>query len=150
VRPQAQGAKDRQLWGVHGTYCTDEGVTRHFSVLYTLQQNGVVECRNQTVVAMARALLKQWGMLAEFWGVAVVTAVYLQNWLPTKSLASRMPYVAWHGWKPVVSHLCVFGYRTFVKQLRHVDNLAKRSRAGVFISCAEGAKAYHIPDPVAR
>jgi transposase InsO family protein len=58
-------------------YCADEGVTRHFLAPYTLQQNGVVERRNQTVVAMARALLKQWRMPVEFWGDAVVTAVYL-------------------------------------------------------------------------
>jgi transposase InsO family protein len=47
-------------------YCADEGITRHFSAPYTPQQNGVVERRNQTVVAMARALLKQRRMLAEF------------------------------------------------------------------------------------
>jgi transposase InsO family protein len=75
-------------------YCADEGITRHFSAPYTLQQNGVVEQRNQTVVAMARALLKQRRMPAEFWGEAVVTAVYLQNQLPMKSLADCTPYEA--------------------------------------------------------
>jgi transposase InsO family protein len=40
------------------TYYADEGITRHFSAPYTPQQNRVVERRNQTVVAMARALLK--------------------------------------------------------------------------------------------
>jgi transposase InsO family protein len=75
-------------------YCADEGITRHFSAPYTPQQNGVVEQRNQTVVAMARALLKQRRMPAEFWGEAVVTAVYLQNQLPMKSLADRTPYEA--------------------------------------------------------
>jgi transposase InsO family protein len=49
-------------------YCADEGITRHFSAPYTPQQNGVVERRNQTVVAMARALLKQQRMPTEFWG----------------------------------------------------------------------------------
>jgi transposase InsO family protein len=47
-------------------YCADEGITRHFSAPYTLQQNGVVERQNQTVVEMARALLKQRRMPAEF------------------------------------------------------------------------------------
>jgi transposase InsO family protein len=60
-------------------YCANERITRHFSAPYTPQQNGVVERRNQTVVAMARALLKQRRMSVEFWGEAVVTAVYLQN-----------------------------------------------------------------------
>jgi transposase InsO family protein len=40
------------------TYCADEEITRHFLAPYTPQQNGVVEWRNQTVVAMARVLLK--------------------------------------------------------------------------------------------
>jgi transposase InsO family protein len=38
------------------SYCADEGVQRHYSA--HLQQNGVAERRNQTVVGMARALLK--------------------------------------------------------------------------------------------
>ena len=40
-------------------YCAGEGVRRHFSAPHSPQQNGVVERRNQTVVATARALLKQ-------------------------------------------------------------------------------------------
>ena len=37
-------------------YYADEGIQRHFSAPYTPQQNGVVERRNQTVVATAHAL----------------------------------------------------------------------------------------------
>jgi hypothetical protein len=80
----------------------------------------------------------------------VVTAVYLQNRLPTNSLVGRTPYEAWHGQKPAVNHLRVFGCRAFVKQLSHVDKLIDQSRVGVFISYAEGAKAYRILNPAAR
>jgi hypothetical protein len=131
-------------------YCADEGITRHFLTLYTPQQNGVVERRNQIVVAMAWALLKQRRMPTEFWGEVVVTAVYLQNRLPMKSLTDRTPYEAWHGQKPAVNHLRVFGCRAFVKQLDHVDKLTDWSHAGVFIGYAKGAKAYRILNPVAR
>jgi transposase InsO family protein len=48
------------------SYCMDEGVQRHYSTLYSPQQNGVVERRNQTIVGMARALLEQRGMPAVF------------------------------------------------------------------------------------
>ena len=48
------------------SYCVDEGIQRHYSASYSPQQSGVVERRNQTVVGMARALLKQRGMLAVF------------------------------------------------------------------------------------
>jgi hypothetical protein len=44
----------------------------------------------------------------------------------------------------------MFSCRAFVKQLGHVDKFIDRSHTGVFISYAEGAKAYHILDPVAR
>jgi transposase InsO family protein len=48
------------------SYCADEGVQRHYSKPYSPQQNGIVERRNQTVVEMARTLLKQRGMSAVF------------------------------------------------------------------------------------
>jgi transposase InsO family protein len=41
------------------SYCTDEGVQCHYSMPYSPQQNGVIKRRNQTIVGMARALLKQ-------------------------------------------------------------------------------------------
>jgi transposase InsO family protein len=49
------------------SYCADEGIQRHYSAPYSPYKNGVVEQRNQTVVGMARALLKQRGMPAIFW-----------------------------------------------------------------------------------
>jgi transposase InsO family protein len=113
-------------------YCTDEGIQRHYSAPYSQQQNGVVERRNQTVVVMARALLKQRGMPTVFWGEAVVTAVYILNRSPTKALNGRTPYEAWHGRKPAVSHLRVFGCFAFVKELGHVGKLDDRSTPGVF------------------
>jgi hypothetical protein len=61
---------------------------------YSPQQNGVVERRNQTVVRMARTLLKQRGMHAASWGETVVMAVYILNRSPTKALNGRMSYEA--------------------------------------------------------
>jgi transposase InsO family protein len=76
------------------SYCVDEGIQRHYSTSYSPQQNGVVEQRNQMVLGMARALLKQRGMPAVFWGEAVVTAVYILKRSPTKPLNGRTPYEA--------------------------------------------------------
>jgi hypothetical protein len=117
------------------------------SAPYNPQQNDVVERRNQTVVGMAWALLKQRGMSAVFWGEAVVTAVCILNRSPTKALNGITPYEAWHGRKPAVSHLRVFGCLAFTKELGHIGKLDDRSTPGVFIGYAEGSKAYHILDP---
>jgi hypothetical protein len=125
----------------------DEGVQRQYSAPYNPQQNGVVEQRNQTVVGMARALLKQRGMPAVFWGEAVVTAVYILNRSPTKTLNGRTPYKTWHGRKPTISHLRVLGCLAFGKELGHIGKLNDRSTSGVFISYAKGSKAYRILDP---
>jgi hypothetical protein len=129
------------------SYCADEGVQRHYSTPYNPQQNGVVERRNQTVVGMARAPLKQRGMPAVFWREAVVTAVYILNRSPTKALNDKTPYEAWHGRKPTISHLRFFGCLAFCKELGHIGKLNDRSTPGVFIGYAEGSKAYHILDP---
>jgi transposase InsO family protein len=129
------------------SYCADEFVQRHYSVPYNPQQNGVVERHNQMVVGMARALIKQSGMSAVFWGEAVVTAVYILNRSLTKALNGRTPYEAWHGRKPAISHLRVFGCLAFAKEVGHIGRLDDRSTPGVFIGYAEGSKAYRILDP---
>ena len=47
-------------------YCADQGVVRHHTAPYSPQQNGVVERRNQTVVGMARSMMKAKSMPARF------------------------------------------------------------------------------------
>lgn len=83
-------------------FCADRGVSRQLTAPYSPQQNGVVERRNLTVVAAARSMLKAAEMPAQFWGEAVVAAVYLLNRSPTKSLDGVTPYEAWHGRRPSV------------------------------------------------
>jgi len=131
-------------------YCADEGIKRHFSAPYSPQQNGVVERRNQTVVAMARALLKQRQMPSRFWGEAVMTAVHILNRSPTKALKNATPYEAWHGRAPTVGHLKVFGCVAYTRRLTQLRKLDDRGETGVFIGYAEGAKAYRIYDPVSQ
>jgi transposase InsO family protein len=48
------------------TYCANKGVARHLIAPYSPQQNGVVERRNQTIVGMARSMLKSMKMPAAF------------------------------------------------------------------------------------
>jgi transposase InsO family protein len=66
----AEKKSGRKLWALctyngreftvaeFAAYCVEEGIERHYSAPYSPQQNGVMERRNQTVVAMAQALLK--------------------------------------------------------------------------------------------
>ncbi|KAG6472324.1 hypothetical protein ZIOFF_069784 [Zingiber officinale] len=129
-------------------FCENEGIERHLSAPYTPQQNGVVERRNRTVMAMARSLLKGTHMLARFWGEAVRHAVYLLNHLPTKVLGERTPFEAWMGRKPHLAHLKVFGCIAYAKNTTpHLKKLDDRSSPMVYLGVEEGCKAHRLFDP---
>jgi len=86
-------------------FCSEHGIKHSTTTPYTPQQNGVVERRNQTVVEMARCLLKSMKVPSRFWGEAVRTAVHILNRSPMKSLRGKTPFEAWFGRKPGVKHL---------------------------------------------
>ncbi|WVZ84036.1 hypothetical protein U9M48_031114 [Paspalum notatum var. saurae] len=122
-----------------GRYCADEGVERHLTAPYSPQQNGVVERRNQTVVGMAQSMLKA-KMLAEFWGEAVSTAVFILNRTPMKSLKGVTPFEAWHGKKPDVAFMHTFGCVGHVKNVKpHLSKLEHRSTPMVFLGYEHGS-----------
>jgi hypothetical protein len=86
-----------------------------------------------------------------FWGEAVTTAVYLLNRVPTKSVVGKTPFEAWHGHKPTVEHLRVFGCLAYVKvTCPHLKKLDDRSVAMVFIGYEPSVKAWRFYDPVAQ
>jgi transposase InsO family protein len=117
-----------------GLYCAEEGVQRHLTAPYSPQQNGVVEQRNQTIVGMARSMLKARRMPVTFWGEAMSMAVFILNRSPTRSLKGTAPFEAWHDRKPDVSFLRTFGCVGHVKETRPgLGKLADRSTPMVFL-----------------
>ena len=72
-------------------YCEELSILRNTTTPYSPQQNGVVERRNQSVVEMARSLMKSMGVPSTFWGEAVRTAVHILNRSPTRSLRRVTP-----------------------------------------------------------
>ena len=98
-------------------FCEGLGIKRYLTALYSPQQNGVVERRNQTVGGMARSLLKSKGLPGQSWGEAIATAVYLLNRAPTKSVRGMTLYEALSKVKPRVDHLRMFGCIGHVKKV---------------------------------
>ena len=58
---------------------------------------------------MTKSMLQTRRLQNQFWAEAVATSIYLLNLSPIKAVMNRTPCEAWHGRKPYVSHLRVFG-----------------------------------------
>lgn len=90
-------------------------------------------------------MLKSMKVPPEFWGEAVCTVVYVLNRSPTKALDNRTPFEAWHGKKPRVSHMKIFGCLAHVKVVGPGQNkLSDRSSKMIFIGYEIGTKGYRF------
>ncbi|RVW76127.1 Retrovirus-related Pol polyprotein from transposon TNT 1-94 [Vitis vinifera] len=78
-------------------FCQEAGIVHQLTTPYSLQQNGVSERKNRTVMEMARCMLFEKKLPKLLWVAAVSTSVYLLNRLPTKSVQSKTPIEAWSG-----------------------------------------------------
>ncbi|GKD61491.1 retrovirus-related pol polyprotein from transposon TNT 1-94, partial [Tanacetum coccineum] len=79
------------------------------SVARTLQQNGVVERRNRTLVEAARTMLIYAKAPLFLWAEVVATACYTQNRSIIQRRHGKTPYELLHDRKPNLSYLHVFG-----------------------------------------
>jgi hypothetical protein len=125
-------------------YFWKKGVAHETTARYSPEQNGVAERLNRVLMEKARAMLVESGLPSEMWAEAVVTANYTQNRTPVTA-HGKTPREAFHGKKPNVSHLRVFGapvYMHVPKELR--DKLEPVSEKGRFLGYEPDAKAYRI------
>lgn len=123
-----------------------EGIKAQYTTAYTPQQNGVAERRNRYLQEMATAMLLDAKLDHRFWGEAVLTAAYLQNRLPSKSV-DVTPYEKWHGRKPRLDHLRVYGSSAWI----HIPSVKRGKFDGkaqklVFIGYSDQHKAYRFVD----
>ncbi|XP_020412742.1 uncharacterized protein LOC109947236 [Prunus persica] len=58
-------------------FCEDIGMERQFTIAYSLEQNGVAENKNKTIVEMSKAMMHEKKLPYQFWGEAVNTAGYM-------------------------------------------------------------------------
>jgi len=93
-------------------------------------------------------MLKSMQVPAKFWGEAVLTAVYILNRSPTRSLKNKTPFEDWYKRKPTVRHLKTFGCVAHVKVVGPgLTKMADRSTRMAFIGYESGTKGYRLFDP---
>jgi transposase InsO family protein len=81
-------------------FLSDEGVHHQYSSPYTLQQNGVAERKNRSLVDMARTILAEFKSLYNFWAEAINTACHVTNRLYLRKGLNKTPYEILIGNKP--------------------------------------------------
>ena len=62
--------------------CKESGIKRELSTPYNLQQNGIAEQKNKTIMEYAKAMLHDQDILMHLWIEAIRTVVYVQNHTP--------------------------------------------------------------------
>ncbi|GKD73409.1 retrovirus-related pol polyprotein from transposon TNT 1-94, partial [Tanacetum coccineum] len=91
------------------SYYDDVEISHQTSIARTLQQNDVVERRNQTLVKAARTMLIFSKTPLFMWAEAVATACYTQNRSLIGARHNKTPYELLHDRKPDFKYLHVFG-----------------------------------------
>lgn len=127
-------------------YLKDEGIRMEYTAAYSPQQNGVAERKNRSLMEMARCMLIEADMENKFWAEAVSTANFIQNRMPSNSVATT-PYEIWTGKKPKASIFQTFGSPAYVhipKEKRH--KLSEKSKLMTFVGYDEHSKAYRLLD----
>jgi hypothetical protein len=94
-------------------FCERNGIAHETTAPHTPEQNGIAERRIKTCVEMVRCMLHSAGMDLRYWGEAFMYAMHIRNLSPTSAVHGLVPYEAWTGRKPDVSHLRIFGSLAF-------------------------------------
>jgi hypothetical protein len=127
-------------------FLKQKGIRHEICSPYSPQQNGVAERMNRTLMEAARSMLINARLSKMFWAEAVTTAAYIRNRTLTSSTGVT-PYERWHGRKPDVSHLKVFGCVAhallFDHERRKLDPKTKKVR---FIGYSLTTKGYRLYD----
>nr|GEV47419.1 ribonuclease H-like domain-containing protein [Tanacetum cinerariifolium] len=111
----------------------------------TPEQNGVVECRNRTLVEAARTMLIFSHALLFLWAEAIATACYTQNRSIIHRRFNKTPYELIQGRKPDISYLHVFRALCYPKNDReYIGKLGAKGNIGFFIGYSANYVAYRV------
>ena len=122
--------------------CDEKGIQHQLTIPRTPQQNGVAERRNRTLLEMVRSMMAQTNLSITFWGDALLTATFILNCVPSKSVPTT-PYELWTKRKPDLSVLRPWGCAAYVLNTSHPHGkLGAQGKKCIFIRYSEHSKGY--------
>src|SRR4051794_35747490 len=112
-----------------------QGITVERSAPYTPAQNGQAERAGRTISTVARCLRIYANLPLNIWPETAKTAGYLLNRAPTRQLGWKTPFEALHGRKPDLSHLHIYGCKSFylLHKIPRKDKLLPRAHIGYLV-----------------
>nr|GEY04628.1 retrovirus-related Pol polyprotein from transposon TNT 1-94 [Tanacetum cinerariifolium] len=130
--------------------CGSKGTKREYSNPKILQQNGVAERKNKTLIEAARTMLADSKLPTMFWTEAVRTACYVLNRVSVTSHHYKPPYALLTGNIPSVSHFKPFGcHVTILNTSDHLGKFDGKADEGYIIGYSTSNKAnrvYNVPN----
>nr|GFB60268.1 retrovirus-related Pol polyprotein from transposon TNT 1-94 [Tanacetum cinerariifolium] len=126
-------------------YYEEVGISHEISVARSLQQNGVVERRNRTLIEAARTMLIYAQAPLFLWAEAVATACFTQNRSIIRLRHGKTPYELMHSKLSNLSFFHVFGALCYpTNDSENLGKLQPKADIGIFIGYAPTKKAFRI------
>ena len=123
------------------------GIAHHVSCPHAHQQNGSAERKHRHIVEVGLSLLAHASMPLKFWDEAFISAAYLINRVPSRTIGYRTPLELLFQQKPDYTSMRVFGCACW-PNLRpyNAHKLPFRSKRCVFLGYSTLHKGYKCLD----
>ena len=132
-------------------YLDDHGILHQTSCVNTPAQNGVAERKNRHLLEVARSLLFAMNVPKNYWGDAIMSAAYLINRMPLRTIDFKTPLEKLIGSNGYTVPPKVFGCTCFVHDHRRtLDKLDPRAMKCIFIGYSASQKGYKCYYPPTR
>ncbi|KAJ3557795.1 hypothetical protein NP233_g11654 [Leucocoprinus birnbaumii] len=152
------GIKARRIRSDNGTefvnsvmdkFCKTNGIIHETTNPYHPEQNGIAERAIAIFLEMMRSMLHTAEIDLRYWGEAFMYAVHIRSLTPTSGLEGLVPYEAWTGRKPDVSHLRIFGsfgWALVPKEVRHGKLESRAVRVRMLGWWTDETKGWQLED----
>ena len=135
-----------QHMGPFAKYLQNCGIIAQYTMLGSLEQNGVAERRNRTLKDMM-SMMSRSNLPEYLWGEGIKTANYILNRVPSKSVP-KTPFELWTSRKPSLNHFrvwrCPAEVRLYNPQVKKLD---PRTIRCYFIGYPDHSKGYKFYNP---
>lgn len=129
-------------------YLSQQGVRHEITAPYCPEQNGFCGRDNRTIMEGVRSLLHTNGFPPTFWAEACHTVVYTLNRTGSRMIPGNTPFTLWHGFKPSLEHLRIFGCHAYAYVEKHQrTKLDPKSHLCYFLGYCDNTKGYRLWDP---